>query len=171
MNNKINTIDEKLMKAWGFIASTLAGGIISYIFFSGKLTSIFSGNFYNNIGHSVNKSSFFLLILFLAGCISIIQTAYIIIKSFKAYKALKATFLTVSILIQICAVHSVLSQHTSVMLANTIARNTEIIHPYITDTEYIKLKSDLLQIDSKQDFDKVDNTIRNVAKKFNANID
>ena len=48
--------------------------------------------------------------------------------------------------------------------------NIEIIRPYISNDEYILLKSKYLQINSKKDFDTINDKIRGVAKKHGANI-
>lgn len=48
--------------------------------------------------------------------------------------------------------------------------NIEIIRPYISNDEYILLKSNYLQINSKKDFETVNDKIRDVAKKYDANI-
>ncbi|MDR7695786.1 hypothetical protein [Lactococcus lactis] len=51
-----------------------------------------------------------------------------------------------------------------------ISTNLEIVRPYISNDDYLKLKSQYLQINSKKSFDKVSERIRYIANKHDANI-
>ncbi|MFK4968348.1 hypothetical protein ACI1UG_09315 [Lactococcus garvieae] len=170
VNESFNKLNEGVMNAWKFIAGTIAGGVISWFFFSGKLMTIFSTDNYQNIGDKVGSSSLPFTILFLFGCFGTLQWLYLTIKLFLGRKAIRATFSIIGFFFILYSTYSVMMFSSKISMANDMDRNIEIIHPYISNEEYIKLKSDLLQANSKQAFDKIDNRVRDVAKKSNANI-
>lgn len=51
-----------------------------------------------------------------------------------------------------------------------ISTNLEIVRPYISNNDYLKLKSQYLQINSKQSFNEVNEKIRDIADKHDAHI-
>ena len=51
-----------------------------------------------------------------------------------------------------------------------ISVNLEIVHPFISDKEYLLLKSQYMQTNSKEEFEKINNRIRYIANKNDANI-
>lgn len=51
--------------------------------------------------------------------------------------------------------------------ANSINRNIEIVAPYISDIEYKSLKSDFYSIDTKNDFETLQNSISKIMEENN----
>lgn len=56
---------------------------------------------------------------------------------------------------------------SSDITANTILRNIEIVAPYISDDEYKILKSDFYSMDTKNDFETLQNSIMEIREENN----
>ncbi len=171
-NNLIEKMNTFLKSTWkvilGILITLLVQGALS--FGKNTLDRFFNINSYVNIGNDVNSSPNMYAVITVLG---LFASIFYISGIYKLVKKDKIIFATVDVFIflfMIFVTVSVMVRANSIVKANNLNKNIEIIHPYISERKYIRLKSDLYQIDSKTSYDNLDKDIRNVAKENNANI-
>ncbi|KST98505.1 hypothetical protein [Lactococcus lactis] len=179
MNNNISLnlkeIKEKINK---YIGKVLGAFFIALIgFFFNKLISLLSHPthlFYRNIYIKFYRYNFesetFWMVCLTFLIIGSITTFYVAVKTLiaKRYIKFSALFLLIVFFTYNCSTS--ISNILGVEENRTISTNIEIIHPYISDKEYVKLKSQYMQINSKQNFKAINNKIRNIVNENNANV-
>ncbi len=171
-NNLTEKVNTFLKGGWKVLLGIFITLLVEFSLLSGKniLTNFFNINTYINIGKDVNSSpnmyaaitiiGFFSSIIYISGTYGLI----------KKNKIIFATIDALVFFFMIFVVANTMIRTNSITKANSLYRNIEIIHPYVSETKYIKLKSDLYQIDSKKRFDNLDKDIRKIAKENNSDI-
>ena len=171
-NNLTEKVNTFLKGGWKVLLGIFITLLVEFSLLSGKniLTNFFNINIYINIGKDVNSSpnmyaaitiiGFFVSIIYISGTYGLIKKNKIIFATIDAIVFFFMIFVVVNTMIRT----------NSIAKANSLYRNIEIIHPYVPETKYIKLKSDLYQIDSKKRFDNLDKDIRKIAKENNSDI-
>lgn len=164
-------INSYISKSWPAAVLFLAGILVNKFFDSGALIKIFKFNNYSRIGSLYNSGlemMFFIAFAFLGAILGVFLANLIMeLKLKNWFKSIIFFFLILLFFWVGMLIHNLDSQLDK---SKQLMNNTEIIHPFISNQEYIKLKSDILQIDSKKSFDKTNNVIRKVANENQAKI-
>lgn len=167
----MNKINGYISKSWPAAIIFVAGYLVNKFFDSGALIKIFKFNNYNRIGNLYNSGLgmiLFITFVILGGAFGILIMNLIInIRLKNWFKSIVFSFLILSTIWFGILIHNLDNQLDKSRL---LMNNTEIIHPFISNQDYIKLKSDILQIDSKKTFDKTNNEIRKIANENQAKI-
>lgn len=131
------------------------------------LSTVLAYNPFKYIGRQSFESSFFnplILIFFL----TIFIFSFIFNLIIKKY--FYSILLLIAALFYIAVAPSTFAQRTAVNYYKLTSSNIEIIHPFISDKEYSEMKSELNQVDSKQQFYDLNNKIKNIAKSSKTKI-
>ncbi|WP_282799236.1 hypothetical protein [Lactococcus lactis] len=166
--NKIDKLTKTLF--FGFL-SIVAGYFINDWISKGIILKYFRFNPYKGFGGLMGQSFTLFLILFMITFFMIVyfiaQIIGFLIEQRWFYGVTTIPLLIVMIGFNLLTQNQLLSINTY----KSEARSLEIIRPYITDKQYIKLNSDLLQVESKDSFNKINKQVREIAEKNHANID
>ncbi len=171
----IENIKVKINKLIGrfllFIIAGVAGFKLNNILSNpSNFFKLFYTNIYKNF-HSYSYMSNRFWTLFLV--FYLISTAigmFFLAKSLLKKNFLHSLIYTVMICLFILSLSTSIYSIEGIKENRNINDNIEIIRPYISNDEYILLKSKYLQINSKKNFDTINDKIRGVAKKHGANI-
>ncbi|MDY5177287.1 hypothetical protein SM192_11410 [Lactococcus lactis] len=169
--NYLDKANNNLGKIIGTISLIILGIIVEKLWNSlPDISTIFYHNVYSQF-HEFSYKSFYLW--FYSALASLVFGAICLYEAIrKIISKNYISFIYFIFILFICVFNFSTSASTisAIKENRDISTNLEIIHPYISEKEYIKFKSELLQVDSKQSFDKINYRIRNIANKYNANI-
>lgn len=166
------TKTDKLTKTlfFGFL-SILAGYFINDWISKGVIFKYFKFNPYKGFGELMGQSFTLFLILFMLSFFMIVYFIAQIIGFLMEERWFYGVTTIPLLIIMIWLNLLTQNQLFSIGIYKSETRRLEIIRPYVTDKQFIKLNSDLLQVESKDSFNEIDQQVRKIAEKNHANID
>ena len=179
MNEKIQInlkeLADKLNRKIGKVLGWIAIAIVGFSF--NNILSITSNpkhfiyqdiykDFYHYSFLSSNLMAIFLTFSFILGIACLISMISSILKK----KFVSFLGLLVILLLSIFNFSNSFYSLKGISENRKISVNLEIVHPFMSDKEYLLLKSQYMQTNSKKEFEKINNRIRYIANKNDANI-
>ncbi|ADZ64507.1 hypothetical protein BUI56_10555 [Lactococcus lactis subsp. lactis] len=164
-------LNNKIGKVLGWIAIAIVGFSFNNILtiISNPKHFIYQDiykDFYNYSFISPNLMTIFLIFSFVMGIACLFAMVSLIIKK----KFVSFLGLLVILLLSIFNFSNTFYSLKGISENRKISVNLEIVHPFISDKEYLLLKSQYMQTNSKEEFEKINNRIRYIANKNDANI-